>query len=127
VEFDVKSEALNIEDVVEKLEDLSLDVDSYYDHLTHGTLPDYYREVVQATAVDIIFFPLANLDRDEEFDPVQNSQQVTKKFPKVVELIATMFERDQSSVATDLTRAIQKCPVEDLKAARMLKKANKLH
>lgn len=120
-------EIVSVDQLIEKIERITFDFDTYYQHAKRGTLQLYYQQVVSEIAKDIVFMPFVTKLTESTVDVSEKSNEIVEHFSEIVESLATFFTKDKNAVYEDLLAAMARCPVEDLKVSLFLKKKNRLH
>lgn len=128
----MNDEVASTDQLIENIQRIAVDVDTYYNHVKSGTLRDYYASIINQTAANIIFVPYfsALQHQDDDGDGInitEISRDVLGVFPEVIQTIASMFVKDADVVSNDLMTAIATCPYEDLKISKSLKRQHKLN
>lgn len=132
---------LSIDQLLEKIKQITFDFNSYYEHTKQGTLQLYYQQIISEVAKDITLltlmiklmqndvndFSINDIDIDVDVDADENTKEVAEHFLEIIEMLAIFFAKNKITVYKDLVTAIALCPAEDLKISLLLKKKNKLH
>lgn len=116
---------LDMSDIIQRVEHISLDAKSYKQHLDNNTLDEYYNEIIRQVITDMSTIPMYR--EFEGLEPIATSEEVNDGLHEVVTILAPMFSKPNESVITDLVTCMGTFPVHDLRAALYLKNKNKLN
>lgn len=116
---------VNVQDVINKVQQRTLDGGAYYNHLSNGTINDYYRDVIMETITDITIFAI---ERElAGFEPAEDAQETLHAFAQIIEMVATLFNKTKPDVEADLISMMHEYPVEEVREAQHLRHNNLLH
>lgn len=122
-----KYRVVSMEQLIEKLQSVATDVDTYYKHVKKGTLEQYYNSIITEVVIDIVSFPLYLAKEHIDIDREDAEEMLEQDFPRIATTIAKIFAKDEQKVASDIIHALQTCPVQDVRTALKLRMEGKLH
>lgn len=114
-----------LEDLIDKVQALSTDVDAYYTHLSQGTLDQYYKQVLDTAVVDMMRLPMQRML--DKMTPVEDPEDINRSLVKIADILATSFNRSHEQTRTDIIEAVNACPADDIRQAMVLRHNNKLN
>lgn len=121
----MKSEILELDDVISKVNSVCLDGTSYKLHQTQGTLNDYYKNILTNAIADMAVLPVAR--NAGGLEPIEDRGEFSRTFSRLARLLCLTFGKPFGQVEADLIDVLGEFPTHDARLAALLRNRNKLH
>ncbi len=116
---------LEVDDVLNKVRHSVTNIDAYHFHSQNHSLDQYYKDTLVEAVTTMSLLPV---DREfEGMEPLENTDEISKGFSQIAEMIAITFIKQQVDVNRDLTLLINSFPMKEVHQSRILGTTNKLH
>lgn len=117
---------LELQEILDRLTEQSLNADVYYVHLHLDTLQQYYSSLLNQVAIDLMLLPPR---RFEAKLPAfgDDSSDVHECVTKLTRILANMFDKPHKQVEHEMILAVGQPLIGDLKQSMFLKSEGKLH
>ena len=116
---------LEFSDVVDKVNHKYEHSKVMHDHITNGTITQYFEVVLDDVIYDLSVMPLARMLHDHDNDDDQAS--VTAGFRQITDTLGYVFNKDSTAIFKELVRRMNDYPVDDVREAYHLRHKNALH
>lgn len=121
-----KMPPLELQEILDRLTEQSLNADVYYVHLQLDTLQQYYSSLLNQVAIDLMLLPPR---RYEAKLPMfgDDSSDVHECVTKLTLILANMFDKPHKQVEHEMILAVGQPLIIDMKQSMLLKSEGKLH
>lgn len=124
-EYVVPAVLLEFSDVVDKVNHKYGHSKAMHDHITNGTITQYFEVVLDDVIYDLSVMPMARMLHDHDNDDDQAS--VTAGFRQITDTLGYVFNKDSTAIFKELVRRMNDYPVDDVREAYHLRHKNALH
>lgn len=124
-EYVVPAVLLEFSDVVDKVNHKYGHSKVMHDHITNGTIAQYFEVVLDDVIYDLSIMPMARMLHDHDNDDDQAS--VTAGFRQITDTLGFVFNKDSTAIFKELVRRMNDYPVDDVREAYQLRHKNALH
>ena len=124
-EYVVPAVLLEFSDVVDKVNHKYGHSKVMHDHITNGTIAQYFEVVLDDVIYDLSIMPMARMLHDHDNDDDQAS--VTAGFRQITDTLGYVFNKDSTAIFKELVRRMNDYPVDDVREAYHLRHKNALH
>lgn len=124
-EYVVPAVLLEFSDVVDKVNHKYGHSKVMHDHITNGTIAQYFEVVLDDVIYDLSIMPMARMLHDHDNDDDQAS--VTAGFRQITDTLGYVFNKDSTAIFKELVRRMNDYPVDDVREAYQLRHKNALH
>lgn len=124
-EYVVPAVLLEFSDVVDKVNHKYGHSKVMHDHITNGTIAQYFEVVLDDVIYDLSIMPMARMLHDHDNDDDQAS--VTAGFRQITDTLGFVFNKDSTAIFKELVRRMNDYPVDDVREAYHLRHKNALH
>jgi len=112
-------------DIVNKVQEIALDVNKYYLHMTDNTVDAYYQEVLTQVVTDMAVLPLERVLAD--VGPIEDANEIQDGFVKIIYTLSDLFGKDPKQVSIDLSLVLNKFPLNDVRQSTFLRHKGRLN
>ena len=123
-EYVVPAVLLEFSDVVDKVNHKYGHSKVMHDHITNGTIAQYFEVVLDDVIYDLSIMPMARMLHDHDNDDDQAS--VTAGFRQITDTLGFVFNKDSTAIFKELVRRMNDYPVDDVREAYHLRHKNAL-
>ena len=116
---------VELEQVIDLVNDELLIGQQFEQHKTHGTLTNYYNELLERVAANMV--TIAVYREFQDLEPLDDPHEVLSTIGNIADLISTVFNKPYTQVHDDVLRIVETFPATDCRTAAYLKQQNRLN